>query len=172
MSKNVIVNGKTHNGVSFLEVLTTEGVAALFKDVDEAAGSLTGLSEVASGVFTVDAVKAGDKNPGAAGYIGIEHGMSGTPDGFAVVPMYFYDTIDENFFGEIYNNGWNIAGGRRSISSNTSHPAIDNGFGPLADETKIYPRGSGYGKFNPTYTDDGGNVGTQKYIWIAWKKAE
>ena len=167
MSKNVIVNGKTHNGISFLELLTTEGASALFKDIDEVNSGvgMTGLAEVASGVFTVDKTASFLEN-------GVEHGMSGAPDGFAVVPVHFYDTIDENFFGEVYTTGWNIAGGRRSIESNTTHFQGGTDRGILADEKKIYPLGSSFGMFNPTYTDNDGNTGTQEYIWIAWRLAE
>lgn len=173
MSKNIIVNGKTHTGVSFLEVLTTAGVVALFKDMDEASGgSLPGLAEVASGTFTVEAAKMGGKDSGNADYLAVAHGLSGAPDGFAVVPKYLYDTVDNNLFGEVYNNGWNIAGGRRSVEGNTSHVQVNNATGVLVDDTNIYPIGVAFAKFQPTYKDNAGNEGQQEYIWIAWRNAE
>ena len=172
MSKNIIVNGNTHTGVSFLEVLTTEGASALFKDMDEvSSGGMAGLAEVASGTFTVDAATMGSTDSGSASYLTVEHGMSGMPDGFTVIPKYFYDTMDSNFFGEVYTGAFNIVGGRRSVESDTTHVQA-NPTTTLANDTNIYPFGTAYAMFQPTYIDNEGNEGQQEYIWIAWRKAE
>lgn len=172
MSKNVIVNGKPHEGVSFLELLTTAGATALFKDMDEVGGSLPGFAEMASGTFTVDAVKMGNPIIGSAEHISVEHGMSGKPDGFAVFAKHFFDTMDANVVGEIYTNGWNIVAGRRSVEGNTAHPGAGPVTNPVVDDTCIYPQGTAYAKFQPTYKDNEGNEGQQEYIWIAWRIAE
>lgn len=172
MSKNVIVNGKTHNGISFLELLTTEGVPALFKDIDEVSSGagMTGLAEVASGTFTVGAQTMGGTET-ANSPLPVKHGMSGRPDGFAVIPKYFYDTMDNNIFGEVYTGAFNITGGRRSVASATMHVQA-NPDTTLANDTNIYPSGIAFAQFQPTYKDSDGNEGQQEYIWIAWRIAE
>lgn len=170
--KDIIVNGKTHNGVSFLEVLTTAGVSALFKDMDEVSGGgMPGLAEVASGVFTVEKETTGNPDPNNTAHVAVEHGMSGMPDGYAVFPKYFYDTQDNNLVGAIRVHGQHFSRGRRVIANNTWQ---NSGGDAVADmtATHIYPQGNAFGSFKPTYIDNEGNEGQQEYIWIAWRMAE
>ena len=173
MSKNVIVNGKTYEGVSFLELLTTAGATALFKDMDEVAGGLLHTTEIASGTFTVPASTHGNTDFTNASAINVEHGMANTPDFWLVYPKYFFDTMDSNLFMAMYSRvaGRLITDGRRAIEggsfSYTGTTVVE-----LADATHLHFLAGNHTRYQPTYIDNEGNTGTQEYIWIAWKCAE
>lgn len=83
MSKNIKLNNKAYNGISTVELPTTDGATATFKDVDEIQEGGGGYSESNSVTFTgeIQGVVGG-----AASHIGIriEHGLSQTPK-FAIM---------------------------------------------------------------------------------------
>ena len=54
MSKNVVINGVNYDGVSKVQLNTSDGVTALFQDVDEVA---TGGGSLESGTFVGDGTK-------------------------------------------------------------------------------------------------------------------
>lgn len=171
MSKNIIVNGKTYNGVSFLQLLTTEGVSALFKDMDEVGGGMPGLAEVTSGTFTVEAATVGNTDPSNAGSVIVEHGMSAAPDGYAVFPKYWYDTMDRNLICTIRAHGRNAVSGRRAIEGDVWQ-SVGSAVSGDVTATCFYPLSASYAQFQPNYIDNAGNQGQQVYIWIAWRNAE
>lgn len=164
MAKDIIVNGERRDAVSFIRVILATGGKTLFRDVDEASGSINGIMEIATGSFSVAAA--------TASYT-IKHNMSIAPDVAVCTPRFWYDTLDNNLGIAATSKYVNATGGRRSVADNSSHFAggINGGTDTITD-TEIKFIASVYGKFQPTYTDADGNTGTQEYLWVAVKFAE
>ena len=166
MSKNVIVGGKTYNGISTVALALAAGGTALFRDADEASGGSTpGIVEIATGKFSVSKAETD--------YI-IRHGMSVAPDLVAVIPKYWHDTVNNQFAISVKSRYAHAAGGRREIGSSTLATqfvgAIMDGTTDFSEEVTV--SGATLAKFQPTWTDADGSTGTQEYLWVAVKFAE
>lgn len=72
MSKNVNVNGKSYTGVSQIQLVTTDGGTALFKDVDEITTPSGSVSITENGTHNVAAYASAIVNVAGGG--GVESG--------------------------------------------------------------------------------------------------
>ena len=162
MSKNVIVDGKTYNGISTVALALASGDTALFRDVDEMSGDVNGIVAISTGEFSVSA---------ATNTHTIKHGMDVTPDVAVCIPKYFYDTIDANGALAAVSRHAYIGIGRRAVDGATEHinGKLDETCITATDITFMMTTLS---KFQPTYTDADGNTGTQEYLWAAVKFTE
>ena len=161
MSKNVIVDGKTYNGISTVALTLAAGGTALFRDADEASCSINGIVEIATGEFSVSA---------ATTTYTIKHSMTTTPDVAVCIPKYWNDTIDANGALAAASRHAYVGIGRRAIDGATDHATgkLDETYITATDVTFMMTTLS---KFQPTYTDADGNTGTQVYRWVAVKFA-
>ena len=171
MSKNVKINGVEYNGVSTVELITTDGESAMFKDIDEIA-SFNNVVALASGEFGVDEETNGKDAQGNYQKI-VEHGMDVKPDVVMIRPKYWFDTQDNNLKLTAYNTTIPVAifFGTRTVSTATNWYGVDT-TEDLVTDTTIKMMAGVYAKFKPTYIDADGNEGTQIYQWIAVKFAE
>ena len=163
MSKNVLINGETYNGVSTVALALATGGPALFRDADEASGgSINGIVEIATGSFSVSAASATAK---------IKPNMSIAPDVVVCIPRFWYDTNDNNGAIMAMSKYAPTATGRSAIDGATTHY-----IGNITEEAdlsgEITLNMTTLAKFQPTYTDADGNTGTQEYLWVAVKFAE
>ena len=161
------IRGKTGGA----DPIPVPDMSALIAGISQGGGLPTGVAEIASGTFSV-----AEKT-----MYGIltEHGMSGVPDGWIVVPTTWYDTQDSQLIcASYFRYGVSLVHGRRSVASNTTWTGSislfaeqDGGESGYGDATYINFRSGAYGQFCPTWTDEEGNTGTQIYRWIAWRWA-
>lgn len=161
------IRGKTGGA----DPIPVPDMSALIAGISQGGGLPTGVAEIASGTFSV----------AEATIYGIltEHGMSGVPDGWIVVPTIWYDTQDSQLVSASYvRYRASLVYGRRSVASNTSWTGStplfevqDGGESEYGYGKYVNIRSGAYAKFLPTWIDEEGNTGTQIYRWISWRWA-
>lgn len=165
MSKNVIIDNQTYEGISTVALALATGGTALFRDADEATGgAVEGIVEMACGEFSV---------ANLTGEYTIRHGMNVAPDVICVIPKYFHDTQDNNFAILVSSRRASATGGRRTVSGD-GQTHFQGGISAAEKDwsSEITIATSSLAKFRPTYLDAEGNTGTQVYRWVAAKFAE
>ena len=166
MSKNVIVEGETFNGVSFVQLDLVDGGKALFKDIDEISSGTSGILEMAVGTFTVEGI--GFHSPV------INHGMSVKPDVAVAFPVHWHDTVDKQIALAACSQIAYAAVGRREIAASSCFPAgnmVTTDTIKITDTTIRFTSGA-HANFHPTYTTADGETGQQVYKWVAIKFKE
>lgn len=169
------IRGKTGGA----DPIPVPDMSALIAGISQGGGLPTGVAEIASGTFSVAEATEGNSYMNAANAILAEHGMSGVPDGWIVVPTTWHDTQDRQCIcASYFRYRASSVFGRRSVASNTTWtgntPLLteqDGGESGFGDATYVNLRSGAYGMFLPTWIDDEGNTGTQIYRWISWRWA-
>lgn len=169
------IRGKTGGA----DPIPVPDMSALIAGISQGGGLPTCVAEIAGGTFSVAEATEGAADMSSTNAILAEHGMSGVPDGWIVVPTTWYDTQDSQCICASYFR-YRAASvfGRRSVASNRTwtrntplfaeHDGGESGFG---DATYVNIRSGAFAKLLPTWIDEEGNTGTQIYRWIAWRWA-
>ena len=165
MSKDVVINGTTYEGVSTVALALAAGGTALFVDSDEASGgSIDGIVAIATGTFSVAS---------AVDQYTVAHGLPVAPDLAAVFPVHWHDTTTANLGLSAKTNFARVLVGRRDIAASPPTPYQTGSISTdmLSGEEIVFAA-STLAKFQPTYTDAEGNTGPQVYRWVAIKFKE
>lgn len=186
--KASVASAITDKGVTTAQDATFAQMAANILSIEGSGsgggggGLPTGIAEIACGVFTPTTKGSGRVPIIGSGGLNtlaflVEHGMSGVPDGYIVIPSVWYDTQDSQLLASVYFKGLARACvGRRSVASGTQWSGYDflttladGGAVNYANETYVNLCGGSFAQLCPTWDDGNGNTGAQEYKWIAWR---